>query len=198
MDRNITLGLAVIVGAALGAGTVGLYARTKAPAEADSPVARGKYLAAVAGCNDCHTPGYFFGKPDAARFLGGSEVGFEIPGLGVFHGPNLTPDKETGLGNWSSEQIVTAIQTGFRPDGRGLAPNSASCRSGSSEASSSSVGCSGRSAYGQKRSSGRYTGWSGRTRLGCLDILGRGHSAKMLSCRALRRNRTTTSIRLIS
>jgi hypothetical protein len=45
------------------------------------------------GCNDCHTPGYFFGKPDMARFLGGSEVGFEIPGLGVFHGPNLTPDK---------------------------------------------------------------------------------------------------------
>src|ERR1700731_39783 len=57
-----------------------------------------------------------------ARFLGGSEVGFEIPGLGVFHGPNLTPDKETGLGNWTSEQIVTAMQTGFRPDGRGLAP----------------------------------------------------------------------------
>jgi len=122
MDRAITLGLAVIVGAALGAAAVGLYARTKAPAEADSPVARGKYLVTAAGCNDCHTPGYFFGKPDMARFLGGSEVGFEIPGLGVFHGPNLTPDKETGLGNWTSEQIVTAIQTGFRPDGRGLAP----------------------------------------------------------------------------
>jgi hypothetical protein len=56
------------------------------------------------------------------RFLGGSEVGFEIPGLGIFHGRNLTPDKETGLGNWSKEQIVTAIQTGVRPDGRELAP----------------------------------------------------------------------------
>ena len=63
-------------------------------------------------CFDCHTPGYFFGKPDMARYLGGSDVGFEIPGLGVFVGPNLTPDKETGLGNWTSEQIVTALHTG--------------------------------------------------------------------------------------
>ena len=83
---------------------------------------RGKYLVAIAGCNDCHTPGYFFGKPEMDRYLGGSEVGFEIPGLGVFHGPNLTPDPETGIGNWSIGQIVTALQTGKRPDGRELAP----------------------------------------------------------------------------
>jgi mono/diheme cytochrome c family protein len=87
-----------------------------------SQVERGKYLVTISGCNDCHTPGYFFGKPDAARFLGGSEVGFEIPGLGVFHGPNLTPDKESGLGAWTVPEIVTAIQTGKRPDGRELAP----------------------------------------------------------------------------
>jgi mono/diheme cytochrome c family protein len=83
---------------------------------------RGKYLVAIAGCNDCHTPGYFFGKPEMNRYLGGSEVGFEIPGLGVFHGPNLTPDPETGLGKWSIGEIVTALQTGKRPDGRELAP----------------------------------------------------------------------------
>jgi mono/diheme cytochrome c family protein len=83
---------------------------------------RGKYLVTIGGCNDCHTPGYFFGKPDMTRFLGGSEVGFEIPGLGVFHGPNLTPDPENGLGNWSVAQIITALQTGKRPDGRELAP----------------------------------------------------------------------------
>src|SRR5690606_20299991 len=62
------------------------------------------------------------GKPDAGRFLGGSEVGFEIPGLGVFHGPNLTPDNETGIGSWSTQEIATAITTGKRPDGRMLAP----------------------------------------------------------------------------
>ncbi len=88
----------------------------------DAQIKRGKYLVTLGGCNDCHTPGYFFGKPDMARFLGGSEVGFEIPGLGVFHGPNLTPDPETGLGTWSPEQIATAITAGKRPDGRMLSP----------------------------------------------------------------------------
>jgi mono/diheme cytochrome c family protein len=87
-----------------------------------NPLARGKYLVEFGGCIDCHTAGYFFGKPDMARALAGSEVGFEIPGLGVFYGPNLTPDKETGLGNWTNQQIVTALQTGTRPDGRVLAP----------------------------------------------------------------------------
>jgi mono/diheme cytochrome c family protein len=85
-------------------------------------LARGKYLVQFGGCIDCHTPGYFFGKPDMARALSGSEVGFEIPGLGVFHGPNLTPDKDTGLGTWTKAQIVTALQKGVRPDGRQLAP----------------------------------------------------------------------------
>jgi mono/diheme cytochrome c family protein len=88
----------------------------------DKQVARGKYLATVGGCTDCHTPGHFLGKEDATRYLGGSDVGFEIPGLGVFVGPNLTPDKATGLGNWSAKQIVAAIKTGARPDGRQLAP----------------------------------------------------------------------------
>ena len=85
-------------------------------------VARGKYLVSFAGCNDCHTPGYFFGKPDMKRFLGGSDVGLPMPGLGIFYGPNLTPDKKTGLGNWSKDDIVKAIRAGERPDGRMLAP----------------------------------------------------------------------------
>lgn len=89
---------------------------------AQDAVARGKYLVNFGGCHDCHTPGYFFGKPDDKRQLGGSEVGFEMPGLGVFHGPNLTPDKETGLGSWSNDEIVAALQTGVRPDKRILAP----------------------------------------------------------------------------
>jgi mono/diheme cytochrome c family protein len=76
----------------------------------------------LGGCTDCHTPGYFLGKPDMNRYLGGSEVGFEIPSLGIFYGPNLTPDKETGLGNWTDAQIATAIRQGKRPDGRELAP----------------------------------------------------------------------------
>ncbi len=93
-----------------------------ATAQAETPVERGQYLVNVAGCNDCHTPGYFLGKPDMTRFLGGSEVGFELPGLGTFHGPNLTPDKANGLGTWTDAQIATALTTGVRPDGRMLAP----------------------------------------------------------------------------
>src|SRR5262244_2208372 len=85
-------------------------------------VAHGKYLVQLGGCTDCHTPGHLLGKPDMSRFLGGSDVGLEVSGLGVFVAPNLTPDKVTGLGNWTKDQIATAIQTGVRPDGRVLAP----------------------------------------------------------------------------
>ena len=51
---------------------------------ADAQVERGKYLVAIGGCGDCHTPGNFLGHPDASRLLGGSDVGFAIPGMGVF------------------------------------------------------------------------------------------------------------------
>jgi mono/diheme cytochrome c family protein len=88
----------------------------------DQQVARGKYLVNLGSCIDCHTPGYFFGKPDMTKYLGGSDVGFAIPGLGVFVGPNLTPDKATGLGKWTAQQIATAITTGKTPEGRELAP----------------------------------------------------------------------------
>ena len=91
-------------------------------ASADALTNRGKYLVELGGCSDCHTPGNFLGHPDMKRFLGGSDVGFAIPGLGVFVGRNLTPDKETGLGKWTRQQIITAFTTGKRPDGRMLAP----------------------------------------------------------------------------
>lgn len=100
-----------------------LAALLPANARADeAQIERGRYLVQIAGCSDCHTPGHFLGAPDPERFLGGSEVGFEVPGLGVVYGPNLTPDKATGLGSWSEDQIVAAIRTGATPDGRGLVP----------------------------------------------------------------------------
>jgi len=91
-------------------------------AAADPQVDRGKYLVTVGGCNDCHTPGGLL-NPDMTRMLGGGDVAFGIRGLGgAFVPPNLTPDKETGLGNWTTEQIVTAFTTGVLPNGRVLAP----------------------------------------------------------------------------
>ena len=92
------------------------------PALAESRAERGRYLATIMDCAGCHTPGVFLGKPDMQRPLAGSEVGFHIPGLGVFFPPNLTPDRETGLGSWSEADIVKAVRQGVRPDGRVLAP----------------------------------------------------------------------------
>ena len=116
------VGGAVLASAALAVFVLAAVGNWRAEAADREQVLWGKYLVTLGLCTDCHTPGYFFGKPDMGRYLGGSEVGFHIPDLGVFHGPNLTPDKETGLGNWSADDIVRAIQTGTRPDGRVLAP----------------------------------------------------------------------------
>jgi mono/diheme cytochrome c family protein len=99
----------------------GAFAVSATQVSAETQLEHGKYLVTIMGCSDCHTPGSFLGNPDTARFLGGSDVGFAIPGRGVFAGPNLTPDPDTGLGKWTTQQIVTAFTTGIRPDGRILA-----------------------------------------------------------------------------
>lgn len=51
------------------------------PASGDDPVARGRYLVQIGGCNDCHTPGYARsgGKVPESRWLTGSSVGFRGP-----------------------------------------------------------------------------------------------------------------------
>ena len=88
----------------------------------DAQIARGEYLVTISGCNDCHTPGYFFGNPDTSKFLGGSDVGFEVPGAGVFARPQHNAGQGDRHRQLDPEQIVTAIQAGQRPDGRILAP----------------------------------------------------------------------------
>ncbi len=86
-----------------------------------SPVERGKYLTTTMGCVDCHNVGSFSPKPDEGHLQGGT-IGFDMPGMGVFYPPNLTPDPEAGIGKWSEQDIATALRTGKRPDGRVLAP----------------------------------------------------------------------------
>jgi mono/diheme cytochrome c family protein len=98
------------------------FAATPALVQSDRAFSRGEYLASIMDCGGCHTPGAFTGKPDHGRKLAGSEIGFHVPGLGYFYPPNLTPDRETGLGAWSEADIVRAVRTGVRPDGRILAP----------------------------------------------------------------------------
>lgn len=95
---------------------------TVSPGLAATELPRGAYLARIMDCGGCHTPGAFAGKPDPSRYLGGGDVGFAVPDLGVFFPPNLTSDAETGLGTWSEGDIVAAVRQGIRPDGRVLAP----------------------------------------------------------------------------
>lgn len=100
-----------------------LAALLAGPARAETPAQRGAYLVAIMGCGDCHTPGQFTGASDPARRLGGGDFAFLVADLGYFWAPNLTPDRETGLGAWTNAQIVAAITKGERPDGRILVPS---------------------------------------------------------------------------
>jgi mono/diheme cytochrome c family protein len=84
-------------------------------------IQRGGYLATIEGCNDCHTPGTLYGAPDFSRRLSGSELGWRGP-WGVSYPRNLTPDMETGIGSWTEKQIVDALRTGMRPNGKPLLP----------------------------------------------------------------------------
>jgi mono/diheme cytochrome c family protein len=111
----------IIVNAVATFSIVAVVAGTVSTAAAQDKLKRGEYLATIMDCGGCHTPGALAGQPDHSRHLGGSAVGFQIPNLGIFYPPNLTPD-ETGLGVWSEKDIVTAVRTGVRPDGRVLVP----------------------------------------------------------------------------
>jgi mono/diheme cytochrome c family protein len=106
------------VGAAL---TLSVFLTACGPSGGDT-VKRGQYLVAVAACGECHTPGALLGKPEMDKVYSGGTVGLQIPDLGTFFPPNLTPDEKTGLGKWSEAEIATAIRTGVRPDGRQIAP----------------------------------------------------------------------------
>jgi mono/diheme cytochrome c family protein len=87
----------------------------------DAAVARGKYLVTIMDCVGCHTDGYLAGRPEPARYLAGSSIGFGSP-EGIVYPPNLTSHPENGIGTWSDDEIIVAIRTGQRPDGRRLAP----------------------------------------------------------------------------
>jgi mono/diheme cytochrome c family protein len=86
---------------------------SNAPAKApQSGIERGRYLVEhVALCIDCHTPRNFIGVPDRSLYLAGTKkgpLGKEIP--------NITPDKETGIGDWSRDDIAEVLLTGTKPD----------------------------------------------------------------------------------
>lgn len=70
-------------------------------------IARGKYLVTMAACADCHTKTEK-GKPiEGFEFAGGNEY---ISSHGKFVSANITPDKETGIGNWTKESFVARFK----------------------------------------------------------------------------------------
>jgi hypothetical protein len=101
------------------------------------PVARGKYLVGVLGCNDCHTPWEMRPngpQPDMKRMLSGHPQDLKVPPppkpvgpwvvsmvgtntafagpWGISYANNLTPDQNTGMGIWTEEMFVGAIRSG--------------------------------------------------------------------------------------
>ena len=143
----ITAGMAVAIACTAGlTGPARVYsaAPEDAPRTEAARIERGAYLVRTMGCNDCHTPWKMGPKgpgPDMTRSLTGHPSDLVMPPppklpegpwiwMGAatntaFAGPwgvsfarNLTPDKETGLGNWTEEMFITAMRTG-RHEGKG-------------------------------------------------------------------------------
>lgn len=90
-------------------------------ARAETQIERGKYLATVMDCGGCHTTGALGGKPSPAGYFAGADIGWDMPG-GVVYPANITPDKATGIGAWSTDEVIKLLRTGVRPDGREVAP----------------------------------------------------------------------------
>jgi cytochrome c553 len=92
-----------------------------APLKTTPEIERGRYLVTISACAFCHTPVGMLGQQSINLALAG---GFKIvdPKCGTIYSKNITPDEETGLGNWSNEEIANAIRGGISKDGRLLCP----------------------------------------------------------------------------
>ena len=82
--------------------------------QAFAQIERGRYLAVLSDCTSCHTvPG------SSQPFAGGRAI--ETP-FGNILAPNITPDRETGIGAWSDDDFDAAVRQGVRPNGAKLYP----------------------------------------------------------------------------
>jgi len=141
----VSLALCVLVSASPGCGNQAAGSRNQ--------VERGKYLVNFGGCHDCHSPKVQgpggIPLPDEKRLLSGHPENLPPPvwtpgdkkydtfattnsmftawagPWGVSFAANLTPDKETGIGEWSEDSFINAIRTGKhqgQPNGRDILP----------------------------------------------------------------------------
>jgi mono/diheme cytochrome c family protein len=105
--RYELLACAVLV---LGTGTVRAQYPNK---QAFEGIEHGRYMATAADCAACHT------APGSKPFAGGGAL--ETP-FGILLAPNITPDLETGIGGWTDDEFVNAVQNGIGHGGVHLYP----------------------------------------------------------------------------
>lgn len=131
---------AAVLAAAAGLAAAAIAVQAQSAAKEPPPqIARGEYLVAIMGCNDCHTPmklGPKGPEKDMAKLLSGhpERIGSPAPpelpkrspwGMvatssgtayagpwGVTFAANLTPDVNTGIGIWTEEMFIAAMREG--------------------------------------------------------------------------------------
>ena len=131
-----------IIGWGLIALSASQVALAQAGAGANREIQRGKYLVGYGGCHDCHTPKLMTPNgpvPDESRLLSGHPANAQLPPVppgvigpgpdkwgaitnsdltawagpwGISFAANLTPDKQTGMGGWTSELFIKTMRTG--------------------------------------------------------------------------------------
>ncbi|HEX2539162.1 MAG TPA: cytochrome c [Pseudolabrys sp.] len=104
----------VLVGAGLAAYPVVRTMASDSDAQDFAQIERGRRLATLADCAACHT-----NKDSGKPFAGGRPI--ETP-FGNVLAPNITPDRETGIGNWSDEDFDNAVRHGIDDEGKRLYP----------------------------------------------------------------------------
>jgi mono/diheme cytochrome c family protein len=120
MVWRILVGVVVLIAGAFGAfyawawrGEIPPLGNHDASSFDPSIVAKGAQLAAIASCDVCHT------KPGGKVYAGGYPV--KTP-FGIIYGPNITPDRETGIGSWSAAAFLRAMREGVTRNGQHLYP----------------------------------------------------------------------------
>jgi mono/diheme cytochrome c family protein len=83
------------------------------PARAQDAASHGRYLAILGDCAGCHT------RPHGSAFAGGLPFNAQF---GTVYSTNITPDRQTGIGNWTADQFYRALHDGIAADGTHLYP----------------------------------------------------------------------------
>lgn len=83
------------------------------PAGPPPDAKRGEYVFHMAGCVSCHT------AKGGRRLAGGRRL---KTAFGTFVVPNITPDRDTGIGRWTERDFIRAMTLGLAPGGRHLYP----------------------------------------------------------------------------